>query len=272
MESKKNFEYSPELYDLQVNWALRISKERELFEKIIATKNIRKILDIGCGTGHHVQLFSEIIDEIVAKKDLKDPGVINTKPLIVGMDPDEKMIKFAKENVVKSKVVKLIVGGFENLKNIKYDQFDFITCLGNTLALLGNRQKVKMALKATRKKLIKGGIALFQFLNFEPKMIKKERFYTPKTFIKDEFRYITMKHFEYGKVKTVADFIKIKIDSLGNIAGFENHTSYMCTLRKNMFLKMAKNSGFKKIELLSPGGNEEFDKRKHISLIAILYN
>jgi len=70
----------------------------------------------------------------------------------------------------------------------------------------------------------------------------------------------------------MADFIKIKIGASGNIEDFQVSTSYMCTLRKNLFLKMAKNAGFKKIELFSPGGEEEFDKNRHVSLNALLYN
>ena len=33
-----NFDYTPELYDLQVNWQQRLSKEKEFFEKIFAQK------------------------------------------------------------------------------------------------------------------------------------------------------------------------------------------------------------------------------------------
>jgi hypothetical protein len=34
---------------------------------------------------------------------------------------------------------------------------------------------------------------------------------------------------------------------------------------------MARNSGFKKIKLLGPGGKEAFDSGKDISLLALLY-
>ncbi|MBN1299337.1 MAG: hypothetical protein JW997_06605, partial [Actinobacteria bacterium] len=167
---------------------------------------------------------------------------------------------------------KLIVGGFENIENLVHGQFDFITCLGNTLTLLGSRRNVKTALKITRNKLIKGGLALFQFLNFEPEMIRKERYYRPKVFTKDEYNYVTLKHFEYGNLQTLADFIKIQMDLRGNVTDFDYSTSYMCTLRQKMFLKMALNAGFKKIELLSPDGGEAFDKKRHISLTAVMHN
>jgi len=265
MENKENFKYEPELYDLQVNWPARLAKEKGFFEKILKERKIKRILDVGCGTGHHVRLFSEIIAAQASSK--QQPENYS----ITGIDPDGDMINYARESVVQDRNTRLITGGFENLENLICGQFELITCLGNTLALLGGRRKVKMALKAARKKLAKGGIALFQFLNFEPEVIGKKRFYEPKTFRKDGYNYITMKHFEYGKTRTIADFIRIQIDASGNIVDFSTHTSHMCTLRKNMFLKMAGNAGFKKVELLSPGGEEDFDKNKHLSLIAVLY-
>ncbi|GAG61228.1 unnamed protein product, partial [marine sediment metagenome] len=42
-------------------------------------------------------------------------------------------------------------------------------------------------------------------------------------------------------------------------------------LKANLFLKMAKNLGFEKIELLGPGGKEVFNGKRDISLYALLY-
>ena len=80
-----------------------------------------------------------------------------------------------------------------------------------------------------------------------------------------------MKHFEYGKLKTRADFIITVLDIQDKVENFYVNSSNFCTLRKKLFLKMAENSGFKKIDLLSTDGNEMFDSKKHISLYALLY-
>ena len=44
---ESNFEYSPELYVLQVNWQQRLAKEKPFFEGIIKANNVKNILDIG---------------------------------------------------------------------------------------------------------------------------------------------------------------------------------------------------------------------------------
>ena len=251
---ESNFEYSPELYVLQVNWQQRLEKEKPFFEGIINANNVKNMLDIGCGTGHHAQMFSDMVSSVTA------------------IDPYKDMIDFAAANIIKSGNVTLLNAGFEDFMEKVPGNFDMVTCLGNTLPLLGARRAVKLALKNTRKKLSKGGIAVFQFLNFEPQMIEKNRYYQPKSAKKDGSQYIFMKHFEYGKINTRADFIIIEIDREGNISNFYNRSSFFCTLRKDIFFKMAINSGYKKVKLLGTNGEEEFDRKKHISLYAMLYN
>jgi hypothetical protein len=164
----------------------------------------------------------------------------------------------------------LISEGFEGLDKIPSGDFDLITTLGNTLPILGDRRKIKQALKKIRKKLAKNGVAIAQFLNFNSIVMEKNRFYPPKVFEKDGRTYVFIKHFEYGKIKTRADFI-ITVVYESKIEDFFINSSFLCTLKASLFLKMAKNSGFKKIEILGPGGKSVFNPKKDISLYALMY-
>ncbi len=248
----KNFDFNPEFYDLQVDWVKRMKKEEEFFQKIFKERKVSRVLEIGCGTGHHAQLFSKYAEEVIA------------------IDPAGDMLDYAKKNIIKSPKVVLIKKGFEGLDGLAYKEFDLITSLGNTIALLEGRKKVKQALKKTRQKLSKNGMAVLQFLNFNSDIIEKNRFYPPKVFKKDGMTYIFIKHFEYGIKKTRLDFIITALKNDRPQDYFVN-SSFLCTLKAGLFLKMAKNSGFKKIELLGPGGEGPFDPKKHISLYALLY-
>lgn len=249
---KKNFEFSPDLYDLQVNWTERLKKEKDFFSRIFKDNKIESVFDIGCGTGHHAEFFSGYTKQVIA------------------IDSSGEMIDYAKKKVVKSPNVTLLKEGFERLEKIPYGKFDLITCLGNTLPILKNRRNVKQALKKTRNKLSPHGVAIIQFLNFNPDLMEKNRFYSPKVFEKDGKTYIVIKHFEYGKIETRVDFI-INVINKNKSEDFFINSSYLCTLKINLFLKMARNSGFKKIKLLGPGGKEAFDSGKDISLLALLY-
>jgi glycine/sarcosine N-methyltransferase len=253
VESKEsNFKLSPELYDEMINWEKRFDAEKNFFFNLFNSNNSKKILDIGCGTGRHAELFSGFAGEVFA------------------MDPSVEMINYAREKVIKSKNVKLIHGGFKELANIAESDFDAITCLGNTLPLLETRKKVKNALKIARKKLTKGGIAIFQFINFEKEMIEKNRYYEPKIIQKEGKIYVFNRHFEYDKLKTRVDFITTIIADKNNIEAFDVDTSIMCTLKVRIFSKMALNSGFKKINYFGNNTKDIFDKSKHLSLFAVL--
>ena len=168
MNENINFKFTPELYDKQINWENRFKTEKDFFYSIFIGKNVKRVLDVGCGTARHAQLFSSFVDEVYA------------------MDPSEDMIEFARKKVVKSENIVLLKGGFKDLGKLNLGKFDAITCLGNTLPLLGNRKNVKSALKNTKKKLKKNGFAVFQFLNFEKKMIEKNRYYKPKILLHND--------------------------------------------------------------------------------------
>ncbi|MCL4377076.1 MAG: methyltransferase domain-containing protein [Actinobacteria bacterium] len=248
----KNFKYTPDLYDLQVNWPKRLEKEKVFFTKIFSSRKIKNLLDIGCGTGHHVQFFSSYAEKITA------------------IDPSEEMLAYAKENIIKAKNIELFNGGFEDIGRLPAAKYDIITCLGNTISLLENRRNIKLALKSVKNILANNGLVIFQFLNFEPEVIEKNRYYQPKVAIKDGKKYIFMKHFEFGKVKTRADFMIIILDGQDKMENFYVNSSNFCTLRKKLFVKMSENSGFKKVELLNPEGNGTFNSKEHISLFALM--
>jgi ubiquinone/menaquinone biosynthesis C-methylase UbiE len=248
----KNFKLTPRLYDLQTNWPKRLEAESPFFIKLFNEIKPESLADIGCGTAHHAQFFSKHVKEIYA------------------MDPDKDMISYAEENVVKAENVKLSAGGFKELAKTDKASFDMITCLGNTISLLESRKRVKEALKITKNKLSRDGLAVYQFLNFERKMLEKNKFYTPKIIKDGSDIYISHRHFEYGKLKTTADFLITILNEKHELQTFEVNSSQMVTLKINIFLKMAKNSGFKKIRLIGNNFTDEFDKKKHISLYALM--
>ncbi len=249
---EKNFLIKPEIYDLQVDWKKRLEKEKRFFLKIIREKEIERALDIGCGTGHHVEFLAGYIPEVI------------------GIDPSDVSIDYAGKKIIKSKNTHLLKGEFKDLNNLDIGKFDLIISLGNTLPLAKTRRKIKSALKHMKKKLNKDGILVLQFLNFRKKMIEDNNYYKPKSVKYGKDIYILLKHFEYGRVQTRFDFLTTVLNRNGEVKNFFKKTSFLCTLRKNLFLKMANNAGYKKIKLFGPSGYKEFNEKKDISLIALL--
>ena len=247
-----NFKYNAQLYDLQIDWEARLAREMELLLHIINKYRVNSILDIGCGTGHHLQALSGYVDKLV------------------GLDPLKDTIEYAQNKVVTAKNVTLKVAGFEDLGHMDLPEFDLVMSLGNTLTLPGTRRKVKQALKHCRKKLSKEGAALFQFLNFNRSIIEKNSYYRPKVVRWEGKQYLFLKHFNYGRIKTKADFIIAGIGDGDKVEHFEINSSLMCTLKRSLFISMAKNAGYSDIELRGPSGKEGFNYQKDISLYALL--
>ena len=247
----KNFDFDPEYYDLQVDWKKRFEKEKDFYDGIFSRAKISSVLDIGCGTGHHPEFFAGYADRVVA------------------VDPDKEMIEYAGKNVIKSPKVSIYRAGFEELESIPEGKFDLITSLGNTIAILGDKRKIKQALKSIRSRLSENGIVLLQFLNFSSKIIDENNYYQPKVFKKDGNTFVFVKHFQYGRQKTRVDFIITELEN-NKVKDFYVNSSYLATLKVSAFRSMAKNSGFKNIELLGTGGKVAFEPKKHISLYALM--
>jgi SAM-dependent methyltransferase len=252
MQDKVNFKFTSELYDGQVNWENRFRQEKNFYEQIFSENNVKTVLDVGCGTGRHAELFAGMVKKVFA------------------IDPSQEMIDYAASHVVKSPNVFIARGSFKDIKALKFDETDAITCLGNTISLLETRKNVKAALKTTYKSLAKRGIAIFQFINFEKAVMEKNRYYAPKILFKNNKKYIFHRHFEYGKIKTKTDFLVTILNEKDEIEFFKANRSLMCTLKKRIFLKIAQNCGFKKITFLGTDGKTSFDKEKHTNLFAIL--
>jgi len=247
----KNFNFNPEYYDLQVDWKKRFEKEKDFYDGIFSRTKISSVLDIGCGTGHHAEFFAGYTDRVVA------------------VDPDQEMIDYASKNVIKSPKVTIHRAGFEELDKLPEGKFDLITSLGNTIAILGDKRKIKHALKSIKNMLSKNGIVLLQFLNFSSGIIDENNYYQPKVFEKDGNTFIFIKHFQYGRQKTRVDFVITELKG-NKVKDFYVNSSYLATLKVSAFRSMAKNLGFKNIELLGTGGKVKFEPKKHISLYALM--
>jgi len=249
-----NFKVPPDLYDAMVNWDKRLNHEKKFFIESFKKFKTQRLLDIGCGVGRHAEFFAAQVKEIVA------------------MDPDREMIDYAVKEVIKSGNVKTICGGFKELAGMKTEPFDMITCLGNVLPVLGNRKAVKNALKTVKGKLKKHGISIFQFINFEAEILEKNIYYCPKTLLRDSKLYLFQRHFQYGKLKTKADFITSVINSISEVESCDINTTVMCTLKVRIFEKMALNCGFKKVEIFGDDTVSKFKKNNDSSLFAVLYS
>lgn len=134
-------------YDIMVDWTGRITRERPFFEKIFADRGVRRVLDVGCATGHHSRLFADL------------------GARVTGLDPSAAMLARARELTPDDNPT-FVLGGFAEAP-AQTEPADFIAVLGNTLAHVGDVDGLHQALTQLRAALAPGGALCLQVINYD---------------------------------------------------------------------------------------------------------
>jgi 2-polyprenyl-3-methyl-5-hydroxy-6-metoxy-1,4-benzoquinol methylase len=162
MDQSQFHEQISNSYDQMISWPSRLRVESKFFEKIIKQNKVKSSLDIGCSTGFHVVM-------------LRRMGIDSS-----GIDSSPKMIEKAKANAIACGVnVEYILGDMTQLSRRFSEGFDLITCLGDTLAHVGNKKDVSRTLKEIQNCLNPNGLFVIQSLNYANIIKKKIRFLPP---------------------------------------------------------------------------------------------
>jgi len=136
-----------EHYDIMIDWPARLARERPFFESLFSERGIKRVLDVGCGTGHHARLFAEL------------------GAAVVGLDPSGPMIERARALTVGDNP-RFVQGGFLEIPSLR-EQFDFIAVLGNTLAHVKTAAGLAMALTNICVALAPGSLLCVQLINYD---------------------------------------------------------------------------------------------------------
>jgi SAM-dependent methyltransferase len=142
-------------YDIMIDWPTRIARERPFFTGLFSEGTVRRVLDVGCGTGHHARLFAELGAETV------------------GIDPSEAMLQRARA-LTPGDNPTFIAGGFTEIPQLA-GTFDLVTVLGNTLAYAQHRTELTRILRNIRRVLTPGGRVCLQVVNYDAILLADER-------------------------------------------------------------------------------------------------
>ncbi|TFG34038.1 class I SAM-dependent methyltransferase [Candidatus Thorarchaeota archaeon] len=150
MNTMNSFDDITLAYDNSIDWDRRLNRELPLILSLMDDPKRARVLDMACGSGHHSIALAAHGAEVI------------------GFDSSETMIRAARVHMEeKGTNAQFINAEMENIANVVEGQFDLVICLGNSLALLKNREVVKDVVKGVRGILREGGSFLAQVLNFE---------------------------------------------------------------------------------------------------------
>lgn len=145
-EAAEQFELMPAVYDALVDWPRRLEREAAFFRDHLAAAPGRRVLDLACGTGHHAAMFAEWGYDVC------------------GTDGSAEMIAYCRARHGESERLRWATDRLEAPRRGD-EQFDAITCLGNSLALLPDLATARAAISGMAGALVAGGLLIVQVLN-----------------------------------------------------------------------------------------------------------
>ncbi|NLF68117.1 MAG: class I SAM-dependent methyltransferase [Candidatus Anammoximicrobium sp.] len=135
-----------EVYEAMVNWPQRLAREEPFYRRVFAAHQVRRVVDVACGVGHHAALFQRW-------------GLS-----VEGADVSPAMIERARRQHGESPDLRWAVRSFD--QPISADEtFDAAICAGNSLALAADRPMVGQTLQQMFAAVRPGGIVVVQVLN-----------------------------------------------------------------------------------------------------------
>lgn len=151
----KEDQYSRVDYRQLIAWPKRIAREWPLIESLLAQAPVKRVLDLGAGTGEHARHIASHGFEVV------------------GVDASETMIGKARE--IPAGGVEFIFGDFRELEKTTSGTFGAAICLGNALPHLREDADIDAMARGLAARLAPGAPVLIQILNYERIFAANER-------------------------------------------------------------------------------------------------
>ena len=236
-----------EHYDVMIDWPARIARERDFFYGLFPDWQGRRVLDIGCGTGHHSRMFADFHAQVLA------------------FDPSAAMIARARE-IHGAESIDFQEASFADLPTLPAG-FDLIVILGNTLAYANDQQELSTILSQCQQLLAAGGKLVVQVVNYDFILAQESHWLPLVNRITQEREYLFLR--EYRRMANAVEFTVI---TLLNVQGswqriVERSLHYPVTPAA---LSLAlQNAGFVEMQLYGNFQNATFNEETSTALIAV---
>ncbi len=143
---RHGFDQWVEVYELLVDWRRRLEREGPMFRRLFEQTGVRRVLDVACGPGYHAALFHRWGLEVE------------------GADLSQAMIERAIALHGQAPDLRWTVRPFQQpVPQPGY--FDAAICIGNSLALAGDKPTAAEAVRQMFRAVRPGGLVVIQVLN-----------------------------------------------------------------------------------------------------------
>ncbi|MHA1935949.1 MAG: class I SAM-dependent methyltransferase, partial [Candidatus Thorarchaeota archaeon] len=239
------------VYDNSIDWDSRLKRELPFLLESLPTTGQRRVLDMACGSGRHsVALSSEGAQ-------------------VIGFDSSPQMIASARKLAEANNVApQFMVANMEEVGTTIQGEFDLVICLGNSLALLPNRDTLYRTLSDVSSLLSENGAFICQVLNFKEIKTSGFRFFSSKGGQTEDGREVVFsRFFDHQDESDISTLV------LSAFVKDENNWIPMVTTQPVLqvdlqLLDIGLQLGqFKKIEVYSDYSQSPFAQSEHRNLI-----
>lgn len=144
--SEPQFNDLTDVYEALIDWPKRLANEEPFYRRLFSRVGVRRVLDVACGTGHHVAMFH------------------GWGLHAVGADISPRMLERARANAGQSATLEWALRPYDQSVPAA-EPFDAAICIGHSLALAPDHETVQRAVASMLGAVRPGGAIVIQVLN-----------------------------------------------------------------------------------------------------------
>jgi glycine/sarcosine N-methyltransferase len=247
-------------YDTFVNWDARLARELPFFRSVFDEVGATSVIDVGSGSARHAISFARWGMAVDA------------------VDPDDSMIAAAEDNIaaVAEQIaeaggeLRLVCGGFGQLRSLGLGGADALMCTGNSLPHVRGIAGLREALADFAAVLRPGGALVLHFLNHDRLLALKQRAIMPVIREVAEGTRVFLRVIDFPAESGEffgMDFATLVRDQSGAWTVASHRAAHTIITTKTLLAELAE-AGFEKVELLGGHDRHPLTERDE-SLIAV---
>jgi glycine/sarcosine N-methyltransferase len=231
-------------YDDIVGGAGRSGAAQQLASWLVASRGVRRVLDVACGTGLHARALAERGVQVVAA------------------DASGTMLEEAKARAGDAAGrIEWLYAPMETIARAAAGPFDAILCLGNSLPHLLTDAQLHAAIQGFRALLAPAGIAVVQLLNYDRILERRERIVGVTR--RGDTEYVRF----YDFLPENVHFNILELHWRGEECRHELHQTELRPYRAEPLCEAFVRAGFPRPELYSGPGFDDFDRSASEALL-----
>jgi SAM-dependent methyltransferase len=140
------FDDLTDVYEAMIDWPKRLANEGPFYRRLVQRARAKTAIDVACGTGRHAAMLHEL------------------SLRVEGADLSPRMIQRAQQTFGRSDTLRWVVRSFDQPVG-QPGAFDLALCVGNSLALAGDLEIVRRAIREMLLAVRQGGSIVVHVLN-----------------------------------------------------------------------------------------------------------